>query len=66
MRKLNHSQILEMYSVWEECDDNDKSTEYLIARLMEISGLECDEVCDFLVTHNKRFLKYCKQGMVLL
>jgi len=47
--KISEETRQTMLAVWEECDEDDKSTEYLCARLMDCSGLDYDEVIEFMI-----------------
>lgn len=46
---LSKKQKNALFTVWDYCDDEDKSTEYMIAIMMDVSGLDYDEVVDFMI-----------------
>jgi len=50
---MNKQTKAKLHAIWEECDDDDKSTEYMIARMMDGTGLSYDEVIDFMVSHGE-------------
>ena len=40
-----------LLDAWDYCDKEDKSTEFMIAYMIDISGLEHEEVMDFLLDY---------------
>lgn len=56
---MKQEQLKKLHDAWWYCDENDKSTEFMLSYMSDISGLEYEEIVDF-VTHtsfNER-LKY--------
>lgn len=38
---------------WKFCDDNDKSTEYMLQYASDISGVDYEEVAEFIVNYKE-------------
>ena len=50
---LNMEILSMLIDTWNECDENDKSTEYMFARMSEI--IDHDEVVDFIMNYVREF-----------
>lgn len=48
--KMTDSQREALLDAWQWCDDNDKSTEFMLQYMSDMSGLDYDDVVDYLAS----------------
>jgi hypothetical protein len=51
MKKITKDKLLE---AWQYCDDNDKSTEFMLEYMQDFAGVDLDCVLNFLEKHSRQ------------
>lgn len=41
-----------LFAAWDWCDDNDKSTEFMLNYMADMAGVEYDTALNFVVSHD--------------
>ena len=45
---MNKETKIKLLAAWQYCDDEDKSTEFMLQFMQDVSGLDLDDVLEFI------------------